>query len=131
MEAVNELQKEVLANKLIKTLGSSDEEQPPQSAKLSPAGIPSNPAQTTCARPLPTIIERLLVAGATVRAHDPEALNEAKKYFGNRIEYSTNQYEILDDVDALTVITDWHEYRNPDFDRIKAALKQPLIVDKP
>ncbi|MDK9718857.1 MAG: UDP binding domain-containing protein, partial [Trichlorobacter sp.] len=45
------------------------------------------------------------------------------------IEYSTNQYEILDNADALTVITDWHEYRNPDFERIKAALKQPLIVD--
>jgi len=67
-----------------------------------------------------TIIERLLSAGATVRAHDPEALQEAKKYFGNRIEFSSNQYEILQNADALAIITDWHEYRNPDFDRIKA-----------
>jgi len=64
-----------------------------------------------------------------VRAHDPEALAEAKKHFGDRIEYSSNQYDILSNADALVVITDWSEYRNPDFDRIKNALKQPLIVD--
>jgi len=76
-----------------------------------------------------TIIERLLAAGATVRAHDPEALHEAKNYFGDQIEYSSNQYDILSSADALVIITDWSEYRNPDFDRIKQALKQPLIVD--
>ena len=76
-----------------------------------------------------TIIERLLAAGATVRAHDPEALKEAQHYFGDRIEYSSNQYDILSGADALTIITDWNEYRNPDFERIHAALKTPNIVD--
>ena len=71
----------------------------------------------------------MLAAGATVRAHDPEALKEARKVFGDRIEYSHNQYDILANADALTIITDWNEYRNPDFDRIKDALKEPLIVD--
>ena len=79
--------------------------------------------------PAITIIERLLEAGATVRAHDPEAIKEARKVFGDRIEYSHNQYDILASADALAVITDWSEYRNPDFDRIMAALKNPLIVD--
>ncbi len=130
VEEVNELQKEVLANKLIKALGSADEEQPLTGKIVACWGLSFKP-RTDDMREAPslTIIERLLTAGATVRAHDPEALEEAKKHFGDRIEYSTNQYEILDNADALTVITDWHEYRNPDFDRIKAALKQPLIVD--
>ncbi|HEY5975889.1 MAG TPA: UDP-glucose/GDP-mannose dehydrogenase family protein, partial [Geobacteraceae bacterium] len=76
-----------------------------------------------------TIIEGLLAMGATVRAHDPEALKEAQKHFGDRIAYSHNQYEILDGCDALAIITDWSEYRNPDFDRIKSALKSPVVVD--
>jgi len=79
--------------------------------------------------PAITVIERLLAAGATVRAHDPEALKEAQKIFGDRIEYSTNQYAILENADALAIITDWSEYRNPDFDRIKAALKNPIVID--
>ena len=76
-----------------------------------------------------TIIEELLANGASVRAHDPEAINEAKKAFGDRISYSTNQYEILAGADALVIITDWNEYRNPDFERIKDELKEPVVVD--
>jgi len=76
-----------------------------------------------------TIIENLLAAGAIVRAHDPEALKEARKYFAERIEYSHNQYEILSGADALVIITDWSEYRTPDFDRIMTELKSPLIID--
>ncbi len=130
VEEVNELQKEVLANKLIKYLGSSDEEKPLTGKVIACWGLSFKP-RTDDMREAPslTIIERLLSAGATVRAHDPEALQEAKKHFGDRIQYSSNPYEILDNADALTVITDWHEYRNPDFERIKSALKQPLIVD--
>lgn len=130
VEEVNERQKEVLANKLIKTIGSADAEQPLAGKIIACWGLSFKP-RTDDMREAPslTIIERLLAAGATVRAHDPEALTEAKKHFGDRIEYSTNQYEILVNADALTIITDWHEYRNPDFERIKSALKQPLVVD--
>lgn len=130
VEEVNERQKEVLAEKLIKVLGSADEEKPLTGRTVACWGLSFKP-RTDDMREAPslTIIERLLAAGATVRAHDPEALHEAKKHFGNRIEFSNNQYEILQSADALVVITDWHEYRNPDFDRIKSALKQPLIVD--
>jgi UDPglucose 6-dehydrogenase len=130
VEEVNELQKEVLANKLIKALGSADEEKPLTGKIVACWGLSFKP-RTDDMREAPslTIIERLLAAGATVRAHDPEALHEAKKYFGDTIEYSSNQYEILKNADALTIITDWSEYRNPDFDRIIVLLKQALIVD--
>ncbi len=130
VEDVNERQKKVLADKLIKTLGSPDQEKPLTGRTIACWGLAFKP-RTDDMREAPsiTIIERLLAAGATVRAHDPEAISEAKKVFGDRIEYSQNQYDILDNADALAVITDWNEYRNPDFDRIKAALKSPLIVD--
>ena len=130
VEEVNELQKEVLATKLIRELGSPDEEQPLTGRIIACWGLSFKP-YTNDMREAPaiTIIERLLSAGATVRAHDPEALREAKHYFGDRIEYSSSQYAILNGADALVIITDWNEYRNPDFDRIKVALKSPLIVD--
>ena len=130
VEDVNERQKEVLADKLIKALGSPDEERPLTGRTVACWGLSFKP-RTDDMREAPaiTIIERLLAAGATVRAHDPEAIKEARKLFGDRIEYSQNQYDILASADALAIITDWSEYRNPDFDRIKAALKSPLIVD--
>jgi UDPglucose 6-dehydrogenase len=130
VEEVNEHQKEVLADKLIKLLGSPDEEKPLTGRIVACWGLSFKP-RTDDMREAPaiTIIERLLASGATVRVHDPEALKEAQHHFGNRVEYSTNQYAILDGADALAVITDWSEYRNPDFDRIMAALKSPNIVD--
>lgn len=130
VEDVNERQKEVLADKLIKALGGPDQEKPLTGCIIACWGLSFKP-RTDDMREAPsiTIIERLLAAGATVRAHDPEAIREAQKVFGSRIEYSQNQYDILSGADALTIITDWSEYRNPDFDRIKAALRNPTIVD--
>jgi len=93
VEEVNELQKEVLADKLIKLLGSPDEEQVPLTGRIVACWGLSFKPRTDDMREAPaiTIIERLLAAGATVRAHDPEALKEARHHFGNRIEYSSNQ----------------------------------------
>jgi len=130
VEDINERQKEVLADKLIKALGTPGTEKPLSGRTIACWGLSFKP-RTDDMREAPaiTIIERLLTAGAVVCAHDPEAINEAKKIFGDRINYNHNQYDILAGADALTIITDWNEYRNPDFDRIKAALKTPLIVD--
>lgn len=130
VEEVNERQKEVLAEKIIKSLGFPDQERPLAGRIIACWGLSFKP-RTDDMREAPaiTIIERLLAAGATVRAHDPEAIKEAQKVFGDRIEYSHNQYEILANADALAVITDWSEYRNPDFDRISAALKSPVVFD--
>jgi UDPglucose 6-dehydrogenase len=131
VEEVNELQKEVLAQKLIKLFASPDAEQLPLSGRVIACWGLSFKPRTDDMREAPaiTIIEHLLATGATIRAHDPEAIKEAKKVFGNRIEYSTSQYDILDGADALAIITDWSEYRNPDFDRIKNSLRSPTIVD--
>ncbi|MDD2898178.1 MAG: UDP-glucose/GDP-mannose dehydrogenase family protein [Desulfuromonadaceae bacterium] len=130
VEDVNERQKEVLADKLINILGVHNDQQPLRGKTIACWGLSFKP-RTDDMREAPaiTLIERLLNAGATVRAHDPEAILEAKKLFGERVEFSHNQYDILDSADALVVVTDWNEYRNPDFDRIMTALKTPLIVD--
>jgi UDPglucose 6-dehydrogenase len=130
VEEVNELQKEVLAHKLIKAIGYPNAEKPLSDRIIACWGL-SFKARTDDMREAAsiTIIERLLAAGAIVRAHDPEAIHEAKKIFGDLIEYNINQYEILEKADALVVITDWSEYRNPEFDKIKKKLKEPLIVD--
>jgi len=129
VEEVNERQKEVLAHKLIKALGGKGEK-PLAGRTIACWGLSFKP-RTDDMREAPsiTIIEMLLAAGATVRAHDPEAMNEARKIFGDRISYSSSQYDILADADALAVITDWNEYRNPDFDRIKGAMGGALVVD--
>ena len=129
VEEANERQKEVLATKLIAVLGDGSD-RPLAGRTVACWGLSFKP-RTDDMREAPsiTVIERLLAAGARVSAHDPEALKEARKVFGDRIAYSTNQYEILEGADALVVITDWNEYRNPDFDRIRSALKSPLVVD--
>jgi UDPglucose 6-dehydrogenase len=76
-----------------------------------------------------TLIEGLLREGVTVCAHDPAALEHARSLFGNRIDYAETNYEALAGADALVVVTDWNEYRHPDFERVKRTLKQPVIVD--
>ena len=75
------------------------------------------------------IIEELLGSGAKVRVHDPEAMEVARAIFGERISYHRLNYEVLDGADALLVVTEWNEFRRPDFDRIKKLLKEPVIFD--
>lgn len=129
VEEVNERQKEVLSAKVIRILGDSSNT-PLAGRTVACWGLSFKP-RTDDMREAPslTIIEKLLAAGAKVRAHDPEALKEAGKFFGDRIEYSHNQYEILQNADALVVITDWNEYRTPDFERILTELRTPLVID--
>jgi len=76
-----------------------------------------------------TLIEGLLAEGAKVAAHDPEATANAKAIFGDRIEFVEHPYDALKGADALALLTEWREYQNPDFERIKAALKTPVLVD--
>jgi UDPglucose 6-dehydrogenase len=76
-----------------------------------------------------TLIDDLLAAGATVCAHDPAAMKEARHRLGDRITYAETNYDALANADALVVITDWNEYRHPDFNRVKDALRRPVIVD--
>lgn len=79
--------------------------------------------------PAVTVIEALLKAGAEVHAHDPEALNEARRIFGDRVHLHRVNYDALDGADALLVITEWNEFRRPDFERMKQLMKRPVIFD--
>ena len=75
------------------------------------------------------IIESLLEKGATVAAYDPEAMDEAKRIFGTRIQFCPNNYSCLEGVDALLVVTEWQAFRNPNFDRMKSLMAQPVVFD--
>ncbi len=76
-----------------------------------------------------TLIEALLDAGATVVAHDPAAMHETERRLGARITYAKTGYDAIGGADALVIVTDWNEYRFPDFARIKSTLRTPVVVD--
>jgi len=75
------------------------------------------------------IIERLLERGATVRAFDPAAAPVAKRIFGNRIELTDRSYDALTGADALAIVTEWNEFREPDFEKMRSLLKTPVVFD--
>ena len=77
------------------------------------------------------VIADLLANGATVTAYDPVAMHEAKRLYANepRLTYADNPQAALDNADALVIVTEWKEFRSPDFDAIKAKLKHPVIFD--
>lgn len=76
-----------------------------------------------------TIIQKLIEAGATISAFDPVAMNNARFYLNDTISYADNQYDALLNADALLIFTEWNEFRNPDFDKMKELLKEPIIFD--
>ena len=75
------------------------------------------------------IIARLLDAGARVRAHDPQAHRQARRVLGDRVEYADTAYAAVEGADALCVVTEWPEFRRPDFARIRAAMRTPTLFD--
>ena len=79
--------------------------------------------------PAITIVSALLDKGAKIKAYDPKAMETAKVIFGNKIVYSSNSYEALENADALILITEWNEFKRPSFDKIKSKLKEPIIFD--
>ena len=79
--------------------------------------------------PAITIINALLERGAKVQAYDPKAFDSAKLIFGDKIIYTENAYAALKGADAMLLLTEWNEFRRPDFDRIKDLLKTPVIFD--
>jgi UDPglucose 6-dehydrogenase len=79
--------------------------------------------------PSVSIIEALVANGATVNVHDPVALTEAKKRLDNRVAYFENNYDALRSANALVVVTEWNEFRRPDFDRMKTLMKEPVVFD--
>jgi UDPglucose 6-dehydrogenase len=75
------------------------------------------------------IINDLLAEGALINAYDPEAMSNVKKVVGDKINYALNQYDALEDADALIIATEWGEFRTPDFKKMKSLMKQPAIFD--
>ena len=76
-----------------------------------------------------TIINKLLEHGAKIQAYDPKAMDTAKNIFGDKIIYTRSSYDALRNADCLLLLTEWNEFRLPDFQRIKTTLKTPVIFD--
>jgi UDPglucose 6-dehydrogenase len=125
VEEANERQKHRLFEKVKKALDGKV-----KGARVALWGLAFKP-QTDDMREAPalTLIEELNKAGANVVAHDPAAMHETQRKIGEVIEYADGNYEAIAGADALVVVTDWNEYRHPDFGRIKAELRRPIVID--
>jgi UDPglucose 6-dehydrogenase len=125
VESANERQKRVLVKKIRAALGGEL-----KGRRIALWGLAFK-AGTDDMREAPslTLIDALLDEGVSICAHDPAATDHARALVGNRIDYAETNYEALEGADALVVVTDWNEYRHPDFARVKRTLKQPVIVD--
>ena len=79
--------------------------------------------------PSVSIIEALLAAGAKVQAYDPEATGVAKGIFGSRVSFAAGNYDALKGADCLAIVTEWSEFRRPDFERMRKVMRAPIIFD--
>ncbi len=125
VEDLNNRQKQILLNRLIERLGENLTEK-----TIAVWGLAFKP-NTDDMREAPSImtIEGLLQHGARVVAHDPVAMLEARKIFGERIEYRDLSYDALREAEALIIHTEWHPYRHPNFERMIELMKRPLVID--
>ena len=122
--AANEARKDKMADKVIKGCGGSV-----KGKTIAVLGLAFKP-NTDDMRDSPTIpvINKLLAGGATIRAYDPEAMEEAKELLPN-ITYCDNSYDCIDGADALVIITEWDQFRALDMDRVKDLLAAPVLID--
>ena len=125
VDKANKAQKKVLFNKVLKYFNGNI-----TGKHFAVWGLAFKP-NTDDMREAPSvvIINELLAAGATVTAYDPAAIETSKFYLDGKISYSENAYDALNNADALLILTEWNEFRNPDFDIIRASLKNHLIFD--
>ena len=125
VDRVNETQKGLLLDKVEQHFGEAL-----AGCTLAVWGL-SFKARTDDMREAPAIriIDGLLQAGARVRAFDPEATKQARQRYGDRIEYGVNNYEVAAGADAVLILTEWNEFRSPDFARLKELLHQPVVFD--
>lgn len=125
VEAINERQKKVLFGKFSDYYGSDL-----KGKRAAIWGLSYKPG-TDDMREAPslTLISQLLKAGCTVRAYDPAAMEEARHRLGDSIEYATDIYDTVRDADVLFHVTEWKEYRMPDWQKVKSLMKTPLLID--
>jgi len=126
VEAANDAQKHVLTRKIGQRFGDL------KGRHFALWGLSFKP-NTEDMREAPSreLIADLFAAGATVTAYDPVAMHETQRIYGEepRLSYAENPMGALEGADALVIVTEWKEFRSPDFDTIKVKLKQPLIFD--
>jgi len=79
--------------------------------------------------PALAVIEALLAQGAAVRAYDPKAMTAARRVLGDRVTFCGRSYDAAEGADALVIATEWNEFREPDFDRIRTLMRHPAIFD--
>ncbi|MEW6298996.1 MAG: UDP-glucose/GDP-mannose dehydrogenase family protein [Thermodesulfobacteriota bacterium] len=125
VEGVNERQKRLLVEKVRLHFGEQL-----RGRKFAVWGLAFKP-RTDDIREAPAlvIVESLLSAGAEVAVHDPEALGRAREVFGERVSYHRVNYDALAGADALLIVTEWNEFRRPDFGRMRQLMKTPVIFD--
>jgi len=122
---VNDQQKKVLGSKIKNYFGSNL-----SGLTFAVWGLSFKP-ETDDIRDAPSLdlIAELLAGGANVRVFDPEGMNNVKQLMGDKIYYAEDQYDTLTDASALIIVTEWSEFRNPDFDRISSSLVHQAIFD--
>jgi len=126
VEAVNETQKRLLVDLVQERFGRQL-----KGRHFAIWGLSFKP-NTDDMREAPSlvVIDALLAAGATIKAYDPEAMRECQRHHvGDRIAYAETPMAALDGADALVLVTEWNEFRRPDFEAVKAALKSPIVFD--
>ena len=128
LDAINDVNKEqrkVFLNKIFKRFGSDL-----TGKTFAVWGLSFKP-KTNDIRMAPsiTIINELLKRGAKIRAFDPKAMESAYNIWGGQIYYAKNSYDTLEGADAMLLLTEWNEFRRPDFDRMKSLMKTPVIFD--
>jgi UDPglucose 6-dehydrogenase len=125
VHAVNERQKNVLFEKIAQRFDGRLE-----GLQVAVWGVAFKP-NTDDIREAPALvlIDRLLEAGAKLRVHDPRALSNVKALYGEKFVISDEAYAVVEGADALVVVTEWNEFRSPDFKRLAELLKQPIIFD--
>lgn len=125
VESVNEKQKKVLFNKLRNRFPGD------LRGKIFALWGLSFKPNTDDMREAPSlvIIGEILKAGGVVKAYDPIAMKEAKHILGDKITYCESEYDVLKEADALLLVTEWADFRSPDFDKIKRMMKNPIIFD--
>ncbi len=124
VDTVNELQKKLLAKKIENHLGSL------KGKTIAVWGLAFKP-KTDDMREAPAVvlINALLEKGAKIQAFDPEAMKVARGIFGSKIAYATKSYDALRGADALAIVTEWSEFREPDFARMRKLMRNPVIFD--
>ncbi|MFO0693360.1 MAG: UDP-glucose/GDP-mannose dehydrogenase family protein [Polyangiales bacterium] len=124
-DRVNDRQKGVVYRKLKQHVGPDL-----RGVRIAVWGIAFKP-RTDDIREAPAIqlIDSLLADGAIVVAHDPEAMENSRRIYGDRVQFATDAYEAVRDADALALLTEWREYQNPDFDRLKELMRTRVLVD--